>query len=351
MSFGRFFLPGPSEVHPEVLRAMQRPMIAHRSAECAELMQSVQPVLQELFGTTRPVLIGATSATGFMEAGVRSIPRGGDSSGRNSSSRVLALVNGAFSERFAQIAEACGHEVVRDVVPWGEAHDPVELAKQFAGKFAGNGAGKFAGVLVAHNETSTGVVQPIAELAKAISPTPLLVDSTSGIGGVEMRFDEWNLAFALTGSQKALALPPGLAFAVIRDDLLENDPESFYFDLRRYSKNPPPFTPALPQLYALAAQVERIAAEGVPARLERHRAMAARMHEWAGDREILANAENRSPTVTCVLDDGSTRGRAAAAGFTIADGYGKLKGDAYRVGHMGDQTVETLNVLLAAIDQ
>jgi aspartate aminotransferase-like enzyme len=335
MTFGRFFLPGPTEVHPDVLHAMQRPMIAHRSIECAELMQSVQPVLRELFGTTRPVLIGATSATGFMEAGVRLIPRG----------RILALVNGAFSERFAQIAEACGHEVVRNEVPWGEAHDPRKVAAEFRADFPA----KFDAVLVAHNETSTGVVQPIAEIARAVGSTPLLVDSTSGVGGVEMRFDEWNLAFALTGSQKALALPPGLAFAVVREDLLQNEPGSFYFDLRRYANNPPPFTPALPQLYALAAQVERIAAEGVLARLDRHRAMAARMHEWAKDKQILASPAHRSPTVTCVLDDGSTRARAAEAGFMIADGYGKLRGQAYRVGHMGDQTVETLDALLDVI--
>lgn len=331
LSFGRFFLPGPTEVHPEVLCAMQRPMIAHRSTECADLMEKVQPVLRELFGTERPVLIGATSATGFMEAGVRLIPRG----------RILALVNGAFSERFALIAEACGHAVSRNGVAWGEAHDPASLGAQ--------DLTEFDAVLIAHNETSTGVVQPVAEIALAVAPAPLLVDSTSGVGGVEMQFDGWNLAFALTGSQKALALPPGLAFAVVREDLLKNAPESFYFDLRRYADNPPPFTPALPQLYALAAQVERIAAEGVPARFERHRAMAARMHDWARDKQILAEPEHRSPTVTCVMDDGTTRDRAAAAGFTIADGYGKLKGRAYRVGHMGDQTVDTLDALLAVL--
>jgi len=119
--FGRFFLPGPSEVHPEVLRAMQRPMIAHRSRACAEIFERVQPTLQRLFGTTRPVLVGATSATGFMEAGIRLIPRG----------RILALVNGAFAERFAQIAEACGHEVERNAVPWGRAHDPAIDARGF----------------------------------------------------------------------------------------------------------------------------------------------------------------------------------------------------------------------------
>ena len=329
MTFGRFFLPGPTEVHPDVMAAMQQPMIAHRSATCRELMERVQPGLQQVFGTKRAVLIGVTSATGFMEAGIRLIPRG----------RVLALVNGAFSERFAQIAEACGHEVVRNAVDWGRAHDPSTLSSE-----------GFDAVVVAHNETSTGVVQPIAEIARAVAPTPLLVDSTSGAGGIELQFDDWNLAYALTGSQKALALPPGLAFAVVREDMLQGDPGSFYFDLRRYVENPPPFTPALPQLYALAAQMDRITADGIEARWARHKEMAAMVHAWAP--EILADPAHRSPTVTCIPDESGTMvAKAAEAGFTVANGYGKMKGRAYRIGHMGDQTPATLEGLLTALSE
>jgi len=337
--FGRFFLPGPSEVHPDVLAAMQRPMVAHRSAACAELFDAVQPALRAVFGTQRTVLLGACSATGFMEAGVRLLPRG----------RVLALVNGAFSERFAQIAEACGHEAERSSVAWGEAHDPAAVRTTCD-------AGDYVGVLVAHNETSTGVVQPLKELAEAVAPLPLLVDSTSGAGGVELRFDEWNLAYALTGSQKALALPPGLAFAVVREDLLDNAPpaDSFYFDLRRYAENQPPFTPALPQIYALEAQAARIEAEGLEQRLNRHREMRDRTLAWADERglEVLAAREHASPTVTCLLLDESTEflARMFQAGYTLGNGYGKLKNKAFRIGHMGDQTLETLNRLLAALE-
>jgi aspartate aminotransferase-like enzyme len=207
-------------------------------------------------------------------------------------------------------------------------------------------------VLVTHNETSTGVVQPIAKIARAAYPTPVLVDSTSGLGGAELKFDEWNLGYALTGSQKALALPPGLAFAVAREDLLEQAHDTFYFDLRRYAENPPPFTPALPQLYALAEQVRRIEREGIEARLARHRAMMERVWEWGEKRTILADPRYRSPTVTCFLDDNSDaiRARLAKEGFTVANGYGKLKGKAYRIGHMGDQSLETLEVLLRRID-
>jgi len=335
--FGRFFLPGPSEVHPEVLAAMQRPMIAHRSKECARLMEEVQPVLRQLFGTQRAVMIGTLSATGFMEAGVRLLPRG----------RVLSLVNGAFSERFALIAEACGHEVDRMVVEWGEAHDPEAVAIRCA-------AGDYVGVTVAHNETSTGVVQPIAALARAAGDTPLLVDSTSGVGGARLEFDEWNLAYALTGSQKALALPPGMAFAVAREDLFARaEPASFYLDLRKYVENPPPFTPALPQLYALAAQMKRIEIEGVAERMRRHQQLAALSAEWANSRglRVLANKAHRSPTVTCIRCAESTDllRRLSARGYTVGNGYGKLKDHAFRIGHMGDQTVGTLERLLAVL--
>jgi len=335
--FGRFFLPGPSEVHPEVLAAMQRPMIAHRSAECARLMDDVQPGLRELFGTKRAVLVGTLSATGFMEAGVRLLPRG----------KVLALVNGAFSERFAQIAEACGHAVDRMEVEWGKAHEPDAVAARC-------GEGDYVGVTVAHNETSTGVLQPVAALARAAGDVPLLVDSTSGVGGAPFQFDAWNLGYALTGSQKALALPPGMAFAVVRDDLLARaEPGSFYLDLRKYAVDPPPFTPALPQLYALAAQMERIAIEGVAERLRRHQQLAALTVEWANSRglRVLADRAHRSPTVTCVRFEDSTDllRRLSARGYTVGNGYGKLKNQAFRIGHMGDQTISALERLLAVL--
>ncbi|MHC4953900.1 MAG: pyridoxal-phosphate-dependent aminotransferase family protein [Planctomycetota bacterium] len=339
-SFGRFFLPGPSEVHPDVLAAMQKPMIGHRSAACTELIEAVQPCLREVFGTERTVLIGATSATGFMEAGVRLLPAG----------RVLALVNGAFSERYASIAEACGHAVDRMTVEWGEAHDPAAVTARCE-------QSDYRAVLVAHNETSTGVVQPIMDLANAIAPTPLLVDSTSGAGGAELRFDDWDLGFALTGSQKALALPPGIAFAVVREDLFAKAPDrgSYYFDLRRYPNKQPPFTPALPQMYALEAQTRRIAAEGFGARLDRHRTMAALTQAWAESKglHILAqDAARRSPTVTCILRDESTEllRRMSSRGYTLGNGYGRLKNHAFRIGHMGDQTPKTLEALLATLD-
>ncbi len=342
MRFGTFFLPGPTEVHPFVMAAMSQPMIAHRGPETAAIFEAVQPVLRELFGTAHEVAIGVCSSTGMMEAGLRLLPPG----------RLLSLVNGAFSERYAQIAEACGFDVERFEVAWGEVHDPDAVRSRLRNHVA---------VTVVHSETSTGALQPIDDLRGAAGGVPLIVDSVSGVGGTPFSFDAWDLGYACTGSQKALALPPGIAFGVASPALLARPPRphGFYLDLRNCLGQQPPFTPALPQMYALRAQVERIAMEGLAARLARHAAMAERTREWARGHpalRILARDGFRSPTVTAfLLPAGKVSGplvRAIAKrGFTVATGYGKLKDSSFRIGHMGDQDLATLLPLLAACDE
>ena len=197
-TFGRFFLPGPTEVHPEVLSAQSRAVIGHRGPAVKELMGELQTGLTQLFCTESPVLISTSSATGLMEAAVRNGAR----------SRVLSLVNGAFSQRFGEIAEACGFEVETLEVEWGQAI----TADQARDKLASGG---FDAVTVVHSETSTGALNPIEEISEVVreqDDVVLLVDSVTGVGGAEVRTDAWALDFVLTGSQKALALPPGLSF-------------------------------------------------------------------------------------------------------------------------------------------
>ena len=344
--FGRFFLPGPTEVHPDVLRSMVRPMLPHRGPEMAALVESVEPGLRRLFGTGRPVYFAASSATGMMEAGVRALPR----------DRILSLVNGAFSERYARIAETCGHEVERMPVAWGEVHDPDAVARRV------RGARRFAGVTVVHSETSTGALQDLGALSEAIGDNAfLLVDTVTGLGGTPVEFDRFGLAYACSGSQKALALPPGLALAVASSRLLERAAgaagRGTYLDLLAFEERTPPFTPALPQLYALQRQLERIEAEGLEARYARHRAMAERTRAWVEQTgkglAILAAEGARSPTVTCVRLPASLPGpefvrRVRERGYVIGGGYGRLEPDTFRIGHMGDQTLETLGGVLTA---
>jgi aspartate aminotransferase-like enzyme len=351
-AFGRFFLPGPTEVRPRVLDAMRQPMIGHRGKGMEELIARIAPDLQYVFRTTRPVYIASSSATGLMEGAIRNGVR----------ARVLSLVNGAFSERFFQIARACGVEAEALTVPLGEVHTPEMLADALQG-------GRFDAVTVVHSETSTGALNPIAELARVAhdaGDVALLVDSVTGIAGAPVETDEWKLDFVLTGSQKALALPPGLAFGVAQESVLERAKSKrdrgIYFDLVEFDKyirkNQTPNTPALSLFYALAAQLEDIRRETVEARWQRHAAMAQRTWSWVDEirasgiaASVLSPEGFRSPTVTCIALPPSHNGGAVNAamksrGFTISAGYGTLKDTSIRIGHMGDHTVAELDVLL-----
>lgn len=351
-SFGKFFLPGPTEVRRDVLAAQLQPMIGHRGKGMEELMARIQPSLKRVFRTQRPVYISASSATGFMEGAVRNAAQ----------RKVLSLVNGAFAERFHAIARACGVTADRLDVPWGEPHTPDALADALKGK-------GYDAITVVHSETSTGVLNPIADLARTaheMGDIAVLVDSVTGIAGAPVETDAWKLDFILTGSQKALALPPGLAFGVATEALLAraraNTGRGVYFDFVEFEKsianNQTPNTPALSLLYALATQLERIDAEGIEVRWSRHAAMAQRTWTWVAEMRERGIAltlpvveKYRSPTVTCIaLPPGASSAPIVAElkkrGFVIGAGYGKMKDTQIRIGHMGDHTVAELDVLL-----
>ncbi len=355
--FGNFFLPGPTEVTLDVLAAQTRPMIGHRGKGIEELLGTIQPALQRVFRTARPVYISSSSATGLMEGGLRNGAR----------RKVLSLVNGAFSDRFHKIALACGLEVDVVEVAWGAIHTPERLAEALKG-------GGYDAVTVAHSETSTGALNPIAELAAvthAAGDVVLLVDSVSGVAGVPVESDAWALDFVLTGSQKAFALPPGLAFGVAQPNILERaavkQGRGIYFDFLEFEKfvlkNQTPNTPAISLLYALAAQLERIEAETMVARWARHEAMARRTWAWAEEMtargipvSVLAPEGYRSWTVTCLTvppgrKGGDVNAAMKAKGITISAGYGKLKDSTIRIGHMGEHTLPELERVLTALEE
>jgi len=356
-AFGTFFLPGPTEVRPAILNAMTRPMIGHRVAEMEALIGHIQPGLRYVFQTDRPVYISASSATGLMEAAVRNGAR----------RRVLCLVNGAFSERFYKIAAATGLEADPLQVEWGGVNTPEQLEHALR-------RGIYDAVTVVHSETSTGVLNPIRELAevtRGAGDVVLLVDSVSSMAGAPVETDSWGIDFVLTGSQKSFALPPGLAFGVAQPNILErakSKPDrGIYFDFIEFERNilnnQTPNTPAVSLLYALAEQLDYIRAETIEARWARHRAMAQRTYDWVAEMrdrgimlEILAPEGYRSPTVTTIrVPEGWTGPRIAAAvkqrGFQIATGYGRLKDETFRIGHMGDHTVDELNDLLDVLTE
>lgn len=354
---GRFFVPGPTEVHPDVLQAQTRPMISHRGPGIRTFMRELDAGLQSVFLTERHVYIATASATGLMEAAIR------NSGGR----RVLSLVNGAFSERFAQVGRACGLEVDEYEVPWGEAHDPEELRRRLKD-------GAYGTVTVAHSETSTSVLNDIRALAAVVrecDDVVIMVDSVSGLSAAEMRTDAWGLDFLLTGSQKALAIPPGLAFGVASKRMLERSASSpgkgYYFDLLDFEANAEkyqsPSTPALSTMFALQVQLKRIEAEGLEARWARHTAMAERTYAWvdemrAGgvDLSLVAPEGYRSPGVTAIrVPEGVAAPDIVNAmserGWVLGGGYGRLEATTFRIGHMGEHTVASLDALLAVLTE
>lgn len=355
--FGRFFLPGPTEVHPSVLEAQTRPMMGHRGPEAQAFMSHIHRRLEEVFMTRRPVFVSTSSATGLMEAAVRNAGR----------ERVLSLVNGAFSQRFADIGNACGFDVETLDVPWGEAHDPDVVRRRVA-------EGAYDAVTLVHSETSTGVLNDVGALAAAIRDTPdtlVLVDSVTGFGAAEVRPDDWGVDFLLTGSQKAFALPPGLSFGVASERMMTRAAEAprrgYYFDLEFFAKNhgkdQATTTPAISVLYSLDVQLDRMLAEGMEARWARHRRMAERTWAWVDemrgrgvDLQVMAPAGHRSPAVTTVLTPTGLRGpdvtaRVAERGWVIGGGYGKLKQTTFRIGHMGDHSEGELGELLEVLTE
>jgi aspartate aminotransferase-like enzyme len=336
------------------MAAMMQPMIAHRGSAFEQLFERLQRGLRPLFMTERPVYINSSSATGMMESAIRCAPAG----------RMLCLVNGAFSERFAHIASMCARDVDRYEVAWGQIHTIPQLDERLSMR-------KYAAITVVHSETSTGALNDVRAISDCAHRhgAVCLVDSVSGFAGAELRFDEWKLDYLLTGSQKALALPPGLSFAVASSSFVDQANASaargVYFDLVELDayarRNQTPSTPALSLFYALEVQVKSITAEGIEARWARHKAMAARTQEWltktadeTGKRVVnIAPLGSQSPTVSTVKLPADIPGETftsavAKKGIVIGSGYGKLKSSTFRIGHMGDHTLDTLERCLSA---
>lgn len=354
MSHAKLFIPGPSEVRREILEAQARPMIGHRSEECDALFARVQGKLRQLFVTASRVYVLASSGSGLQEAAIRNGVREGR--------RVANFVNGAFSQRWHQVSTGCAKEAVRFDVPWGQPVTPEFVAQALAG-------GDWDAITVVHNETSTGVASPVGKIAallQAEQPETLtFVDAVSSLGGDHIPTDEWGLDVCLTSSQKALALPPGLAFAAVSDRTLARAEDvtgrGWYFDfllLEKYlARSTTPATPAISLLYAADRQLDTILAEGLSNRVERHRRLAELTQQWALARGfgLFAAEGYRSRTVTCVentpgIDFSALNRYLKSHDMAISNGYGDLKGKTFRIAHMGDVSQVEIAELLETID-
>ncbi|BCU81731.1 class V aminotransferase [Polycladomyces abyssicola] len=332
-------IPGPTPIPPRVQWAMNQPMIGHRSGECSRLVVENSRRLQPVFGTDQPVLIVTGSGTSALEAAVVNAVAPGE--------EAAVVVTGAFGDRFAKIVTRYGITLRRLDIPWSEACQPEVLA-EFLQQHP-----QVKAVFLTYCETSTGVLNPIRELARTVhqhSDALVIVDGVSCLGAVDCRMDEWGVDIMVTGSQKALMLPPGLAFIAVSDrawEVIERNPRSrFYLDLIAYrdnlTKQTTPYTPAVSLLFGLKEVLNLIQEEGFSAIVARHRLMMemSRAGIRALGLELLAPDAFASPTVTAVkgggqLDVEAFRKELRQIGVVVAGGQQHLKGKIFRIGHMG----------------
>ncbi len=349
------FIPGPVEVRREILEAQGQWMIGHRSKAFAELYARLQPKLKESFGAgdAHRVYVYTSSGSGIWESASRCCVR--------DDQPVLHLVNGAFSERWAAVSRENGKQVDVIEVPWGRAVRPEQVADALKQK-------RYDAVALVYNETSTGVLQPLPEIADVVrqhEDTLLLVDAVSCWMGVEIRAVAWGLDVVVTSSQKAFALPPGIAFGLVSDRALARAAQvpyrGYYFDMltleKHHQKNNTPATPPISLMFAADRQLDEIRAEGYANRFRRHQQMAERARAWVQERGFAMFSEEgyHSPTVSTVrntrgIDFPAMQAFLKARNMALGGGYGKLKGETFRIAHMGDTQMAHLEALLAAMD-
>ena len=348
------FIPGPTNVRPDVLAAQTEAMIGHRSADFEALFAECEAKLKQLFFTDRRVYISASSGSGLQEAAIRNGVR----------RRVVNFVNGAFADRWHQVSVGCAKDAIKVDVEWGKAVKP-ELVDQVLQQHSDVDA-----ITVVHNETSTGTASPIKEIAALVHEkypnTLILVDAVSSFSGLKLPFDEWGLDVMLTSSQKALSIPPGLAFAAVSDRLLEQaktiEGRGWYFDfliMEKYlQRNTTAATPAISLMRALRTELDHILEEGLEARFARHQALAERTRSWAIERGFKMFSEEgyHSVTVSTIsntlnIDVAALNKFLRERGMLISNGYGNLKGATFRIAHMGYLTIDDMDKLLAAIDE
>ena len=348
------FIPGPVTCAPEVLDALARPLIDHRGPEFAALLERVTSGMRPLFGTSNEVLVLGASGTGGLEAAIANSFSPGQ--------RVLAAPVGVFGRRLASIATTYGLQVETIDTPAGSALDPAALGAHLHAD-AGHG---FDGVLLTHNETSTGVQNDMAALAGAIGdhPATVIVDSVSGLGSSPFAMDAWRFDVVVTASQKVIGAPPGLAFVAVSERGWERLAGAriprFYFDLLRARQfaadGQTPWTPPVSLLFAVEAALERYAAEGaerVHARYDRY-ARAIRAFAAAAGIDVFSRPGAHSLTVVAMhvpdgCDVAAIRKRLREDhDIVLGGGQAELKGKILRMGTMGDLTaVDVLHGLEA----
>ena len=352
----KLHIPGPVEVSEKTFRAFCSPMIGHRGQGFKDLYARMQPQLQALLYTNQLVYLSTSSAWGVMEGAIRNLV----------AKKVLCCMCGAFSDKWLDVAQRCGKAAEGLQVEWGS---PIR-ADLIDAKLA---SGQFDALTLIHNETSTGVMSPLGEIAALKKKYPdvmFIVDAVSSLTATPIPFDKLGIDVLLAGTQKAFAMPPGLAVfttsAAARAKAAGAKDRGYYFDFIEFQKNAEqhmtPSTPSIGHVYALASKLEDIFTEGLEARYLRHATLAGLTRQWAQKHgfKLFPESGFESVTLTCVSNGARPGGRVVDVaklqklvkeqGFLIDGGYGKIKGTTFRLSNMGDESEASMGELYAALD-
>lgn len=349
----KLFIPGPVEVKQEILNKMATPMIGHRSKEASKLQRDISDKLRKLFYTENEILLSTSSGSGLMEAAVRCCTK----------NRAAVFSIGSFGDRWHEMARSNGIEADLFKSETGGITEP-EIVDEVLS------TGKYDLITVTHNETSTGVMNPLEEISNVVRKYPdviFCVDTVSSAGGVKVEVDKLKIDICITSSQKALGLPPGLSICTVSERAVEKargvKNRGYYLDLvslydaikkKDYQY---PSTPNLSLMFALDYQLDRIMQEGLDNRFKRHQEMAEYTREWAKRNfELFAEEKYASVTLTTIKN---TRGisvkdlneELGKKGFAISNGYGELKEKTFRIAHMADLDLNDLKELLTVIEE
>ncbi|MCD5415002.1 MAG: alanine--glyoxylate aminotransferase family protein [Clostridiales bacterium] len=351
--YKRLFIPGPVDVVKDVLDKMATPMIGHRTKDATILQRSISEKMMKLMKTKNQILLSTSSGSGLMEGAIRSC----------TNKRAAVFSVGAFGDRWYKMAVANGIPSDKISSELGEPTMPEMVEEALA-------TGKYDLVTITHNETSTGIMNPVEEIAEVMRKYPEVIfclDAVSSLGGTKINVDELGVDICITSTQKCLGLPPGLAICSISQKALDAakrvENRGLYFDLLEIYEciqkkdHQYPSTPSLSHMYALDYQLDKMIEEGFENRFNRHLEMAKIVRKWAKDKfEMFAEDKYASNTLTTIKN---SRGISVAdlnkelgkRGYAISNGYGKLKERTFRIAHMAETTVEEINGILSIIDE
>ena len=348
----KLFIPGPVDVSADVLEKLSTTQIAHRSKTASELQESISKKLQQLMYTENTIILSTSSGSGIMEMAIRSCTK----------KRAAVFSVGAFGDRWYKMAKTNNipADVFKSVVGEPTTPEMVEEALK---------TGLYDVVTVTHNETTTGIMNPVYEIGQIVAKYPdviYLVDAVSSLGGAKIEVDKSNIDICLSSTQKSLGLPPGLSVASVSQKAIDRaktvEFRGFYFDLinvvnRVIKDYQYPTTPSTPHMWALDYQLDKILdVEGLQNRFDRHETMSKTVQAWAEKHfELLANPDYRSNTVTTIYNTlgksiGELNKELMARGYLISNGYGDLKDKAFRIAHMADRDPKDLDDLLKEIE-